>query len=64
MLADGKFQLTLHGLERMAHVIEVSTNLSTWSPLMTVTPGAPSVLVVDPNVGGGVCRFYRAARCP
>jgi subtilisin-like proprotein convertase family protein len=64
MLEDGQFQMILQGLPRMAHLIEVSTNLVTWSPLMTVTPGAQSALVIDPAQGGSTCRFYRAARCP
>ena len=64
LLPDGRFQTTLHGLPRMAHVLEASSDLANWTPVATNTPSGPSVLVFDPPPGGAPHRFYRAVRCP
>lgn len=62
--SNDHFQMTLHGLPRMAHAVEVSTDLTTWTPAVTVTPAAPSTLVTLPRPPAGNALFYRAARCP
>ena len=63
-LPDGRFQMTLHGLAQMTHVIEASFDLATWLPVRTNAPGASIVPIVLPVAGGGPARFFRAVRCP
>jgi hypothetical protein len=64
LLSDGRFQATLGGLRRMAHVIEASSDLAHWIPLSTNTPSSSSTIVFDLRPGLEPHRFYRAVRCP
>ena len=64
LLPDGRFQMTLHGLPRMTHVIEASFDLATWTPVRTIAPGASVTPIVLPVAGDGPYRFFRAVRCP
>lgn len=64
MLIDGRFQTTLLGLPRMAHVVEGSFNLSDWTPLSTNTLHGPLLITLDPPPAGPPWRFFRAVRCP
>jgi uncharacterized repeat protein (TIGR01451 family) len=61
---DGRFQTTLAGLPRMAHVLEASANLRDWLPVRTNTLGGPVLIIVDPPTAGPPWRFFRAVRCP
>lgn len=63
-LADGTFRARLVGLPRMAHVVETSSDLETWTPVSTNTLNGPLLLTFPPGPGGTPHRFYRAVRCP
>jgi hypothetical protein len=41
-------------------VIETTSDLQTWTPLMTVTNTVGGVQVCDPAANGSPQRFYRA----
>lgn len=64
MLADGRFQATLHGLPRMTHIVEASSDLVVWEPVSTNTFNAPLLLTILPQPGDPPWRFLRAVRCP
>ena len=58
--ADGLFRARLLGISGSNYVIQVSTNLTTWSPLQT-NGGANGIFdFVDPNSAKFDRRFYRA----
>jgi hypothetical protein len=53
----GPFQFTVTGAGDLAYVVEVSTNLLDWQPLITNTP---PFAVVAQNATNSLQRFYRA----
>ncbi len=56
----GSWQLTLQGSPDEVYVIEASTDLSAWSPILTVTNQAGGITITDPDQGQYPYRFYRA----
>lgn len=62
-LNNGAFGFVLNGSAGSRCVIEVSPNLTTWTPWSTNTlPGNGSLVITDPNPTTE--RFYRAFRLP
>lgn len=59
LLASGKFQFSFDTAAGVNYMVEYSTNLVDWYPLLTVGGnGTPSTLI-DPNTAGSPQRFYR-----
>ena len=58
LATNGAFNLMFAGQNGQAYVVEVSTNLTSWAPLLTNTPVTGVVTLTDTNVA---CpqRFYR-----
>ncbi|HVV00696.1 MAG TPA: glycoside hydrolase family 9 protein, partial [Verrucomicrobiae bacterium] len=62
---DGGFSFTLSGAPAASYRIEGSSNLKTWSQIMTVTlPASGSLSVTDSLASGFSARFYRAVTGP
>ena len=59
-LPDGSVQFTLEGNVGASYLIEVSTNLVTWSPLATLVATTGATPFVDATATNLNCRFYRA----
>ena len=55
---NGVFQFALQGLNGVNYVIETSTNLATWMPLMTNTPVSNLLQFAEP-VSNFPARYYR-----
>ncbi len=63
-LSSGVFRFVLNGPVGSSYVIQVSSNLVHWLPLVTnVIPAGGSVLITDPATGQAK-RFYRAVLVP
>lgn len=58
-LPDGSVQFTVTSPRARIVVIEVSANLTQWSPLLTVTSGPEGYLFTDDQAAGSPQRFYR-----
>ena len=58
--ADGSVQFSLIGAAGVAFRVETSSNLSNWTPLVTITNGTRTEIVVDTNAANFSRRFYRA----
>lgn len=54
--ADGVVTLLLQGTAGLSYVVEHSSDLRQWTPLITQGPGT----VTDPSATGQAARFYRA----
>jgi hypothetical protein len=63
-LTNGNFQFTLVGLTGSMCLIEASTNLLNWAPLLTNTPFNGSLNFVDPQTAQFPGRVYRATIFP
>jgi hypothetical protein len=63
-LLDGRVQMTLESNGQTMHIIEASSDLINWTPIYTLVPIAPAVLVFDSPPPNGLHRFYRAVCCP
>ncbi|MCL5096065.1 MAG: VWA domain-containing protein [Candidatus Omnitrophica bacterium] len=62
-LTGGAFRFNVRGHPFVDCVIEVSTNLVRWTPIITNAIPAEGVLqITDPAAGGFPCRFYRAVQ--
>ena len=61
MLSAGQFAFTVSGTAGCNYVVQVSTNLSNWSPMAT---NVPPFTFVDPNASNFSRRFYRAVAYP
>jgi uncharacterized delta-60 repeat protein len=62
---DGLIQLKLQSSGNMRWRIEASSDLTTWTPITTSTPGLDGILnFVDPDSGSTPRRFYRAVLVP
>lgn len=60
-LSNGTLRFNLNGPEGYSYVIQVSSNLVDWQPLLTNTiPAGGSLPVADPVTAGVPRRFYRA----
>jgi hypothetical protein len=57
--AGGNFTLQINGPVGPAYVIQASSNLLTWIPLVTNTPSTVPFNFTDTNAGGFTRRFYR-----
>jgi len=57
---NGAFQLTLNGIAGQTYVIDVSSNLLNWSPLLTNVAPANVFSITDSTSSGVLHRFYRA----
>lgn len=61
----GGFSFTLAGNPSATYIIQVSTNLATWTPLITNTlPSNGLFTITDPQAGSFPRRYYRAMRAP
>jgi hypothetical protein len=58
--ADGSFPLELTGGVGFRYSLEVSSNLTSWTPWTTVTNTSRTMLVTDPSIANVARRFYRA----
>ena len=59
-LPDGKFRLTMEGIAGQPYTTEISTNLMSWSPILTNVAPANTFNVTDSTAPGVLMRFYRA----
>ncbi|HWD19438.1 MAG TPA: immunoglobulin domain-containing protein, partial [Verrucomicrobiae bacterium] len=59
-LSGGVFQLHLSGVAGSTYVIETSTNLSTWIPLVSNNAANGFIDFSDTNAAANALRFYRA----
>ena len=55
---NGAFQFALQGLNGVNYVIETSTNLTSWSPVMTNTPVSNLLQFVEPMTNVPA-KYYR-----
>lgn len=62
--SGGQFQFYLTGISGRAYRIDVSTNLSTWVPVVTNTAFGGGFQFNDPNASAYSRRFYRALLLP
>jgi hypothetical protein len=53
------FEFWLIGQPGLNYQLAISSDLSTWSPLKTVTPTSATTLVTDSTTGQPGTRFYR-----
>jgi hypothetical protein len=60
VLTNGGFQLQLAGSAGSNYFIQVSTNLTNWTPVLTNTTPNGLINFTDTNLGGRPLRFYRA----
>jgi PKD repeat protein len=60
LLTNGAMQLQLVGSAGSNYVIQVSSNLILWTPLLTNTPGNGLLNFTDTNLAAWPNRFYRA----
>jgi Fibronectin type III domain/Bacterial Ig domain len=58
-LHDGSFQLTLTGAAGKNNTIYVSSDLQTWTPLITAMNTTGTLVVDDPGAANADHRFYR-----
>jgi hypothetical protein len=56
--AGGNFQFALQGLNGVNYVIETSTNLTSWTPVITNTPVSNLLQFVEP-LSNAPAKFYR-----
>jgi uncharacterized repeat protein (TIGR03806 family) len=62
--ANGMFEMQISGLPGQSYVIQTSTDLVSWIPLLTNVSATSPFTVVDPGAGNYPLRFYRAAQKP
>jgi len=63
-LTNGNFKFSFAGQTGSSCLIEVSTNLLNWTPLLTNTPFNGTLNYVDPQTPQFRIRFYRATIFP
>jgi hypothetical protein len=59
---DGGFQFVLDGEPTLRHVIEASSDLGNWVPIVTNTISGPTLILMDFEAANHYYRFYRAVR--
>ena len=62
--ACGVFQLHLTETDGRSFILEASTNLVAWSPILTNTLSNPTFDYTDTNAGNFPCRFFRVVPLP
>ena len=60
--ANGPFRVRLSGISGLTNIIQASTNLAAWTPVLTNTAGIYDF--TDPDSTSYRCRFYRALLGP
>jgi hypothetical protein len=60
----GTFQLHLTGTAGRSFILEASTNLVEWSPILTNANPNPTFDYTDSNTNGYHCRFFRVVPLP
>jgi uncharacterized repeat protein (TIGR03806 family) len=60
---NGAFQMSFAGPIGSNYVLQVSTNLSQWTPISTNTPATSPFVLSDPGASGAA-RFYRVLQVP
>jgi hypothetical protein len=55
---NGQFSLSFQGQNRQNYVLETSTNLTSWTPILTNAPTNGVLMFTDTNATG-LDRFYR-----
>ena len=60
MIAGGAFQMTVAGDPQTTFTIEASSDLTTWTPIGSITLTSPQTDFTDPNPTSA--RFYRAVQ--
>ena len=63
-ITNGAFQFNFVGQTGSSCLIEVSTNLFNWTPLLTNAPFTGSLIFVDPHTAQFTNRYYRATIFP
>jgi len=58
------FELQLSGIAGKSYVLQVSTNLTDWTPLSTNTPSSDLFNLTDLNAANFPSRFYRVIELP
>jgi uncharacterized repeat protein (TIGR03806 family) len=62
--SNGMFEMSLSGPIGSNYVLEVSTNLQTWSAITTNTSTNTNFTLTDPNTPSATARFYRVLQLP
>jgi hypothetical protein len=62
--ANGGFQLQLSGISAQTYILQASTDLVNWIPIITNTPTVSPFIVIDMNATNFPQRFYRALPQP
>jgi hypothetical protein len=63
-LANMTLRLTILGYPSQNYIIQVSTNLVTWTSLSTNTASATGLFTLTNSMTNGPERFYRALHLP
>ncbi len=64
-MTNGTFQMRVDDLLQPGTlVVEASTNLAAWAPVLTNTTPTNLLFYADPGVAGHLRRFYRAFQFP
>jgi len=61
-MTNGQFRLRLLGFSGETNIVVASTNLTTWTPILTNTAGIYDF--TDPDSASYRARFYRAVLGP
>jgi hypothetical protein len=64
ILPDGQIRIALYGLPRVTHVLEASSDLVMWTPILSVAPDASGFLAFDVHPPSAEHQFFRANCCP
>jgi hypothetical protein len=56
----GEFYITVNGNPGSTYVVLASSNLTTWTPVITNTPASGTFTFTEGNGLGSASRFYRA----
>jgi hypothetical protein len=57
--SDGSFQFGFMSAPGVNYTIQYSSDLSTWTSVLSFQSPGGSMLIVDPNAAGSSRRFYR-----
>lgn len=63
-MPDGSIQFTITSERTRIAIVEVSTDLKQWTPLLTITSGPEGYLFKDDQTMGSAQRFYRVKETP